>query len=62
VNEERRELIRRLAEAARELADDLRPIEEVSGEAWVNADWIADELEALDMALAVEALSEPEAA
>lgn len=58
MNEQRRELIRKLAEGARELEEGLRPIEEVHGEEWVTADWLADELEALDFELAREALAE----
>jgi hypothetical protein len=57
VNDERRQLIRQLAEGARELAEEIRPNEDISGEAWVNADWLAEELAALDMELAREALT-----
>lgn len=62
MNEERRRLIRELAEAARELEEEIRPNEELSGEAWVNADWLAEELETLDFELAREALTGKEAA
>jgi hypothetical protein len=57
MNEERRQLIHRLAESARELEQEIRPNEDVSGYAWVNADWLAEELEALDFELAREALT-----
>jgi hypothetical protein len=57
VNEERRQLIRELAEGARELEREIRPNEDISGYAWVNADWLAEELEALDFELAREALT-----
>ncbi len=56
MNEKRRALIRQLAEAARELEQEIRPVEDVSGEAWVNADWLAGELEALDLDVARETL------
>jgi hypothetical protein len=59
VNEERRRLLHLLAEAARELEQEIRPQLVVAGEAWVNAEWIADELEALDLELAIEALAVP---
>jgi hypothetical protein len=58
MNEERRRLIRELAEGARELEQEIRPNEDVSGYAWVTADWLAEELEALDWELAREALAE----
>lgn len=53
---ELRELIRELAEAADELAKEIRPVASVGGELWVTADWLAEKLAALDMRLAVEAL------
>jgi hypothetical protein len=57
MNEERRRLIRELAEGARELEQEIRPNEAISGYAWVNADWLAEEREALDFELAREALT-----
>lgn len=49
-------LLRELAEVARDLADRLRPIEEVHGEEWCNAEYLADELSALDWELACGSL------
>ena len=58
MNDARREQIRKLAEAAREVADTCRDDNRVmTGEEWVALDWIADELADLDKEVTLEALA-----
>jgi hypothetical protein len=53
--DERRQKIHELAETARAIEQEIRPNEDIGGETWVEADWLADELEALDWEMAREA-------
>ena len=63
MTEERvRELVQRLAVAARDVEKDIRHVDAIDSATWVNANWLANQLEILDWELARNALSGDEAA